>query len=43
MVDEKRVNGNVVQKYSGYTGKYLHPENGIELCWYAAIYCRAFK
>ena len=32
MVDEKRVNGNVVQKHSGYTGKYLHPENGIELC-----------
>jgi len=31
LVDEKRVNGKVVQKYAGYLGKDLHSKNDIEL------------
>ncbi|OWP56231.1 MAG: hypothetical protein B2I17_07020 [Thermoplasmatales archaeon B_DKE] len=30
LVDERRVNGNVVQKYVGYLGKDLHSKNEIE-------------
>ena len=30
LVDEKRVNGKVVQKYAGYLGKSLNSKNEIE-------------